>query len=81
MHRKADILLLPEFSVIRLTTDRYLSESVGRGAIGVILEVEDHDYLTEFSRSDGTTTALIVLKPDDVEPAPELIPSPGHLEV
>jgi hypothetical protein len=66
-------MLLPEFSVIRLRTDRYLSEGVGGGAIGVILEVGELGYITEFSRPDGTTIALMFLEPEDVELAPEFM--------
>ena len=62
---------LPQFSPIRLVTDRYLSEGVGRGAIGFILEVYDDGYEVEFSRPDGTTIAWFSVEPADVEPAPE----------
>jgi hypothetical protein len=71
-------MVLPEFSVVRLTTDRYLSEGVGRGAIGVILEAGDIGYIVEFSRPDGTTIALLFLKPHDIEPAPEAVFRPSE---
>jgi hypothetical protein len=64
-------MTLPEFSPVRLTTDRYVSEGVGRGAIGFILDVYDDGYEVEFSRPDGTTIAWFAVKPEDVEPAPE----------
>lgn len=64
---------LPEFSPVRLTTDRYLSEGVGRGAIGVILDVFDDGYIIEFSRPDGTTIAWFSVKPEDIEAAPEMM--------
>lgn len=66
-------MILPEFSVVRLKTDRYLSEGVGHGAIGVILEVGDIGYIADFSRPDGTTIALLFLEPGDVELAQELV--------
>ncbi len=72
---------LPEFSAVRLTTDRYLSEGVGRGAVGFILDVEDTGYIIEFSRPDGTTIALVFLEPDDVELAPEVMTSSEHLTI
>jgi hypothetical protein len=64
---------LPEFSPVRLTTDNYLSDGVGRGAIGFILDVYEDGYEVEFSRPDGTTIAWFAVKPDDIEPAPEVI--------
>jgi hypothetical protein len=64
---------LPEFSPVRLTTDRYSSKGVGRGAIGFILDVYDDGYEVEFSRLDGTTIAWFAVEPQDIEPAPEAI--------
>jgi hypothetical protein len=65
---------LPEFSPVRLTTDRYLaSEGVGRGEIGFILDVYDDGYDVEFSRPDGTTIAWFAVTPEDIEPAPEVM--------
>jgi hypothetical protein len=64
----------PEFSPVRLTTDRYLgSEGVGKGAVGFVLDVYDDGYIVEFSRSDGTTIAWFFLKPEDIELAPDVI--------
>lgn len=63
---------LPEFSPIRLTTDRFIaSEGVGRGAIGFILDVFAKGYIVEFSRPDGTTIAWFGVNFEDVEPGPE----------
>jgi hypothetical protein len=64
---------LPAFSLIRLTTDRYLHEGVGAGAVGVILDVVRDGYIVEFSRPDGTTIAWFGVGPDDIEPAPEVL--------
>ncbi len=72
---------LPEFSAIRLATDRYVSEGVGRGSIGFILDVEDTGYVVEFSRPDGMTIALFFVELGDVEPAPESRLSSEHLTV
>ena len=67
-------MALPEFSSIRLTTDRYLEkEGVGKSAIGVILDILDDGYIVEFSRPDGTTIAWFGVRPEDVEPAPEAL--------
>ncbi len=64
---------LPEFSPVRLTTDRYRSKGVGRGAVGFILDVYENGYEVEFSRPDGTTIAWFAVKPEDVEEAPEVV--------
>jgi hypothetical protein len=69
----ASMILLPEFSPVRLITDNYLSEGVGRGAIGFILDILEGAYIVEFSRPDGTTIAWFPLKPEDIEPAPEVL--------
>ena len=64
---------LPEFSPVRLLTDRYLSsEGIGRGAIGFILDVVEDAYRVEFSRpEDGTNIAWFFLQPEDIESTPE----------
>lgn len=65
---------LPEFSLIRLTTDRVVaSEGVGRDAIGVILDTLEDGYIVEFSRPDGTTIAWFGVEPEDIEPAPAVV--------
>jgi hypothetical protein len=64
---------VPEFSPVRLVTDRYLSEGVGKGAIGFILDVYDDGYEVEFPRPDGTNIAWFAVKPEDIEPAPEVM--------
>jgi hypothetical protein len=64
---------LPQFSAVRLTTNRYLDEGVGSGAIGFILDVYDDGYDVEFSRpEDGSTIALLFLTQTDIEPATEV---------
>jgi hypothetical protein len=65
---------LPLFSAVRLTTNRYLNEGVGGGAIGFILDVYDDGYDVEFSRpEDGSTIALLFLTQTDIEPAAEVV--------
>jgi hypothetical protein len=65
---------LPEFSPVRLVTNRFRDkESVGEGAIGVILEVFADGYIVEFSRPDGTTLSWFGVKPEDVEPALDVL--------
>ena len=66
-------MALREFSAIRLTTDRYLSEGVGPGAVGFILDVMDDGYIVEFSRPDGTTIAWFFVEPADIEPALDVV--------
>jgi hypothetical protein len=66
-------MALPEFSPVRLTTDRYLPRGVGRGAIGFILDVYENGYEVEFSRPDGTTIAWFAVRPEDVEAAPDVL--------
>ena len=65
----------PEFSPVRLTTDRFESEGVRLGAVGFVLEGKESGYVVEFSRPDGTTIALLFLEPGDIEPAPEVMAS------
>ncbi len=62
---------LPEFSPVRLTTDRFVSKGVGRGTIGFILDIYEDGYEVEFSRPDGATIAWFAVKSEDIEPAPE----------
>lgn len=69
---------LTEFTPIRLRTDRYASKGVRQGNIGFILDVYDDGYEVEFSRPDGTTIAWFAVKPEDVEPAPEVMTASSH---
>lgn len=70
--------LLPMFSAVRLTTDKFLGEGVGADAIGFVLEVFNDGYFVEFSRpEDGTTISLLDLKAADIEPAPEVMKAGG----
>lgn len=67
-------MLLPEFSHVRLLTDRFReTEGVGVGATGYIVDVLDDGYIIEFSRPDGTTISWFGVDPEDVEAAPEVM--------
>ena len=59
---------LESLSLVRLLTDRYRTEGVMAGAIGVVLDVYDDAYEVEFSREDGTTIAWFAIQQDEVEP-------------
>lgn len=79
--QKAEAMSLPEFSAVRLRSDRFASEGVHAGAVGFILDVYGDGYDVEFSRPDGTTIALLFLEPEDIEPAPEIMPTSERLAV
>ncbi|RUT04962.1 hypothetical protein DSM106972_037830 [Dulcicalothrix desertica PCC 7102] len=65
-------MVLEEYSVIQLITERYQDRGVSIGAIGTILEVYGQDaYEVEFSRSDGTTIAWFAVKQNEVKPYSE----------
>jgi hypothetical protein len=56
------------YSRVRLVSDRFQEENARRGDIGYIIEIRSPtDYEVEFSEADGTTRALIVAKPDELE--------------
>ena len=61
-------MALPNYSRVRLLTDRYTTDGVSKGDIGYIIEVyDDLDYELEFSKEDGTTLAQLVVRQDEVE--------------
>lgn len=60
-------MTFPMFSPVRLTTDRYSANGVGKGALGFVLEVYDDAYEVEFSRPDGTTIAWFAVDEADLE--------------
>ena len=57
------------FDQVRLATDRFLaSDGVGHGALGYIIEIySDGACEVEFSSADGSTYALIVAQPEELE--------------
>lgn len=59
---------LPQFSAVRLISNRYRDRGVDAGAVGRILDVYgDEAYEIEFAREDGTTIAWFALPQDEVE--------------
>jgi Domain of unknown function (DUF4926) len=61
-------MVLEEYSVVQLITDRYQDRGVSIGAIGTILEVYGEDaYEVEFSREDGTTIAWFAVGQNEVK--------------
>ncbi|KYC36125.1 hypothetical protein WA1_41025 [Scytonema hofmannii PCC 7110] len=65
-------MLLEQYSVIQLVTNRYQDRGVKTGAIGIILEVYgDEAYEVEFSREDGTTIAWFAVQQNEVKPCNE----------
>jgi hypothetical protein len=55
------------YSRVKLLTDSHLSEGVGKGAIGYVIEVYPGDeYEVEFSDKDGITIALLSVKADEI---------------
>ena len=65
----------PEFSPVRLTTDRYIDRGVGKGALGFVLEVYDGAYEVEFSRPDGITIAWFAVEAAELELADDVVPA------
>ncbi len=66
------MMLLEQYSVIQLVTNRYQDRGVKTGAIGIILEVYgDEAYEVEFSREDGTTIAWFAVQQNEVKPRNE----------
>jgi Domain of unknown function (DUF4926) len=66
------MMLLEQYSVIQLLTDRYQDRGVSIGAVGIILEVYgDEAYEVEFSRPDGTTIAWFAVQQSEVKPYEE----------
>lgn len=59
---------IDSLSLVRLLSDRYQSEGVEAGAVGVVLDVYNDAYEVEFSREDGTTIAWFAVRQDEVEP-------------
>lgn len=60
--------VLPMYQRVRITTDRYLAEGIGRGAVGCIVEIYGDACEIECSRADGTTYALRAIPCAEFEP-------------
>lgn len=66
-------MMLEQYSVIQLITDRYQDRGVSIGTVGTILEVYgDEAYEVEFSGSDGTTIAWFAVQQNEVKLYEEL---------
>ena len=60
--------MLPNYSRVRLVTDKYQSSGAMLFDVGYIIEVyADGDYEVEFSSSDGITTAQLVAREEDLQ--------------
>lgn len=60
--------MLPNYSCVRLLTDRYTSEGARSGDIGYIIETWNEDaYEVEFSDNEGITVAQIVARRCELE--------------
>jgi hypothetical protein len=59
------------YSRVRITTDKYADHSVYVGDVGYIIETYSTSIEVEFSRTDGTTKAILTLSYDEVESDPE----------
>jgi hypothetical protein len=60
---------IPNYSAIKLLTDKYVSEGVSKGAIGYVIEVYADGYEVEFSDDSGITIALFSVKENEIEAA------------
>ena len=59
--------MIPNYAVIKLKTDAYLSEGVDEGAIGTITDIVGEDaYEVEFTDQDTNTIAVLVLKASEM---------------
>jgi hypothetical protein len=67
--------MIPQYSRVRLTTDKYEVEGGRIGMIGYVIEsYADGKYEVEFSNADGITLAQFVVGEDDLILAPETKP-------
>ena len=73
--------MLPNYSRVRLQTEKYQSFGARLFDVGYIIEVyPDGDYEVEFSDSNGLTTAQIVAKEEDLQLAEGIYEVPAHTE-
>ena len=65
--------MLPEYSRVRLITDKYAKDGVPEGTLGYVIEVyNDGKYEVEFSNPEtGSTVAQLVIAHEDVIESPE----------
>ena len=59
---------MKQFQHVRLLTDKYISEGIKKGDVGVILEDYDgKNFEVEFSDKNGITIALFAFPKDELE--------------
>ena len=59
-----------QYDAVRITTNRLADEGAPVGTVGFVLEIyEDGNFEVEVCNPDGSTAALVVASPGEVEPA------------
>ena len=59
--------MIPQYSRVQLTTDRFQGEGAPSGMIGYVIECyADGNYEVEFSDEKGITIAQVVAARDDI---------------
>jgi hypothetical protein len=61
-----DDSILPNYSRVRLLTDKYQEDGAKFGDLGYIIEVYDGAYEVEFSDKNGITIATIVVSSKEI---------------
>ena len=68
--------MIPQYSRVKLTTNRYDKEGARIGMLGYVIEsYADSKYEVEFSDINGTTIAQIVAREEELILAPEAGPN------
>ena len=63
---------LPNFSRVKILTDKFQNRGVYAGDVGYIIEVYDeNNYEVEVSDANGITIALFAAKTDEIQLLPE----------
>jgi hypothetical protein len=64
--------MIPQYSRVKLTTDKYNKDGGRTGMFGYVIEsFADGKYEVEFSDANGITMAQIVVDEEDLVIAPE----------
>jgi hypothetical protein len=65
---------LPQYSRVRIATDRFREDGAPLGTMGWIIEIHEDQrgpaYEVEVMDTEGHTTALVVLRADELEADP-----------
>lgn len=73
--------MLQNYSRVRLLTEKFQASGAALFDVGYIIEVySDGDYEVEFSDKDGTTTAQIVVREEDIQLAEGIYEPPKRSE-